>query len=81
MILIFGGTTEGRAAVKVVEQGGKPFFYSTLGDAQAVGLVHGKRLTGAMDAGSAADFCQREGIRLLIDAAPVSYTHLRAHET
>ncbi len=69
MILIFGGTTEGRAAVKVVEQGGKPFFYSTLGDAQAVGLVHGKRLTGAMDAGSAADFCQREGIRLLIDAA------------
>lgn len=69
MILIFGGTTEGRAAVKVVEQGGKPFFYSTLGDAQTVELVHGERLTGAMDADSAADFCRRKGIRLLIDAA------------
>ncbi len=68
MILVFGGTTEGRSAVKVVEQGGKPFFYSTLGDTQSVELVHGRRLTGAMDADTAAAFCRREGIRLLIDA-------------
>ena len=69
MILIFGGTTEGRAAVKVVEQGGKPFFYSTLGDAQQLQLLHGTRLTGAMDAAAATDFCRKNGIRLLIDAA------------
>lgn len=68
MILIFGGTTEGRAAVKVVEQGEKPFFYSTLGDTQTIELVHGRRLVGAMDTDTAADFCRREGIRLLIDA-------------
>lgn len=68
MILIFGGTTEGRSAAKVIEQGGKPFFYSTLGDTQSVELVHGKRLTGAMDADAAVAFCRREGIRLLIDA-------------
>ncbi len=68
MILVFGGTTEGRSAVKVVEQSGKPFFYSTLGDTQSVELVHGRRLTGAMDADTAVAFCRREGIRLLIDA-------------
>ena len=69
MILIFGGTTEGRAAVKVVEQGSKPFFYSTLGDAQQLDLLHGTRLTGALDAGAAASFCRKNDIRLLIDAA------------
>lgn len=69
MILIFGGTTEGRAAVKVVEQGEKPFFYSTLGDAQQLELLHGTRLTGAMDAGAAESFCREHDIRLLIDAA------------
>lgn len=68
MILIFGGTTEGRAAVKVVEQGEKPFFYSTLGDTQTIELIHGRRLVGAMDADTAVEFCRREGIRLLIDA-------------
>ena len=29
MILIFGGTTEGRLAVEVTELAGKPYFYST----------------------------------------------------
>ena len=29
MILIFGGTTEGRAAVNVIEEAGKPYYYST----------------------------------------------------
>ena len=27
MILIFGGTTEGRAAVNVIEEAGKPYYY------------------------------------------------------
>lgn len=29
MILILGGTTEGRTAVKVADEAGKPYFYST----------------------------------------------------
>ena len=29
MILVFGGTTEGRKAIKELEEAGKPFFYST----------------------------------------------------
>jgi len=32
MILILGGTTEGRTAVKVADEAGKPYFYSTKGE-------------------------------------------------
>ena len=69
MILIFGGTTEGRAAVKVVEEGGKPFFYSTLTGSQEISLSHGIRLTGAMTAADIAEFCRQHGIGLIVDAA------------
>lgn len=48
MILIFGGTTEGRAAVNVIEEAGKPYYYSTKGDEQDIYLHHGIRLSGAM---------------------------------
>ncbi len=69
MILIFGGTTEGRAAVKVVEEGGKPYLYSTLGESQRVETPHGERLTGALTAEDAEALCIERGVRLLIDAA------------
>ena len=36
MIIIFGGTTEGRKAVEVLEQAGKPYFYSTRSGEQEV---------------------------------------------
>ena len=29
MILVFGGTTEGRKAVEVLEEAGTPYYYST----------------------------------------------------
>ena len=29
MILVFGGTTEGRKAVEVLEEAGSPYYYST----------------------------------------------------
>ena len=35
MILIFGGTTEGRIAVRVADTSGRSFFYSTKSDRQA----------------------------------------------
>ena len=31
MIIVFGGTTEGRKAVKELEEAGKPYYYSTKG--------------------------------------------------
>ncbi|MDR2912293.1 MAG: cobalt-precorrin-5B (C(1))-methyltransferase CbiD [Alistipes sp.] len=67
-ILIFGGTTEGRAAVKVVAEGGARYFYSTLTAAQQVEIQGGVRLTGALTASDAEELCRREGVRLIVDA-------------
>ena len=69
MILLFGGTTEGRKAIKELEEAGKPFFYSTKTGEQDVVLQHGQRTDGAMDTEAMVLFCKQHGIRLLIDAA------------
>lgn len=69
MILILGGTTEGRSSVKVADEAGAPYYYSTKGTSQEVECAHGIRLTGALDAKSMEAFCRAKGIRLLIDAA------------
>lgn len=69
MILIFGGTTEGRIAVDVCEQAGKPFYYATKSDQQQVDLHHGQRLTGAMTAADIKQFCSLHDIRCIVDAA------------
>lgn len=69
MILILGGTTEGRIAAQTLEEAGKPFYYSTKGTEQEVALHNGIRRHGAMDAIDLAAFCREQDIRLLIDAA------------
>lgn len=69
MILVFGGTTEGRKAVKALEEAGSLYYYSTKGTEQEVVLHHGIRVTGAMDEPSMISFCQSHDIRLIIDAA------------
>ena len=69
MILVFGGTTEGRKAVKELEEAGNPYYYSTKTGEQAVTLHHGVRVDGAMDAETMTAFCQSHDVRLLIDAA------------
>lgn len=69
MILILGGTTEGRAAVKVIDEAGKDYFYSTKGDEQEVLCKQGIRLTGGLDAKDMITFCRENKIRLLVDAA------------
>ena len=43
MILIFGGTTEGRIVSSVLDESGKEYYYSTKGAFQEVDLVHGER--------------------------------------
>lgn len=69
MILVFGGTTEGRAAVETLEEAGQPYYYSTRGTLQQVECLHGVRLTGAMEAEEMIAFCREHDIRLLVDAA------------
>ena len=69
MILVFGGTTEGRKAVEVLEEGGSPYFYSTKTGEQDITLHHGQRIDGALDAEAMQTFCDEHDIRLIIDAA------------
>ncbi|MBR7025996.1 MAG: cobalt-precorrin-5B (C(1))-methyltransferase [Bacteroidales bacterium] len=69
MILILGGTTEGRLAVRVADAAGSPYWYSTRGDLQQVECRNGTHVSGAMDEAAMASFCEEHGIRLLVDAA------------
>ena len=69
MILVFGGTTEGRKAVEVLEEGGSPYYYSTKTGEQDQTLHHGQRIDGALDAEAMQSFCRDNGIRLIVDAA------------
>jgi cobalt-precorrin-5B (C1)-methyltransferase len=69
MILIFGGTTEGRKAVAVCEEAGKPFYYSTKNNNQVIETVNGIHITGGMDANRMLSFCREKDIRLIVDAA------------
>ncbi|MBQ9677667.1 MAG: cobalamin biosynthesis protein CbiD [Prevotella sp.] len=69
MILVFGGTTEGRKAVEVLEEAGNTYYYSTKTEEQEVALHHGIRLHGALDQKAMLTFCQEHGVKLLIDAA------------
>lgn len=69
MILILGGTTEGRIAARTLEEAGKTFYYSTKGDEQEVTMHHGIRLQGAMDELDLERCCREHDIQLLVDAA------------
>ena len=69
MILVFGGTTEGRKAVEVLEEGGAPYFYSTKTGEQDITLQHGVRIDGALDEAAMMHFCTEHGIRMIVDAA------------
>lgn len=69
MILLFGGTTEGRKAAKELEEAGKQYFYSTKTGEQDIALHYGTCISGAMDETAMADFCKSNGISLIVDAA------------
>ena len=79
MLLVFGGTTEGRKAAEVLEEAGSPYFYSTKTGEQELALRHGTVISGAMDAVAIESFCLEHSIRLLIDAAHPFATQL--HQT
>jgi len=69
MILVFGGTTEGRKAAEVLEEAGNTYFYSTKTGEQDITLHHGQRIDGAMDEKAMKAFVRKHDIRLIVDAA------------
>ncbi|MDO4335394.1 MAG: cobalt-precorrin-5B (C(1))-methyltransferase CbiD [Bacteroidales bacterium] len=69
MILVFGGTTEGRKAVATLDKAGEPYFYSTKGDLQQIESPNAVRLSGAMDCEQISGFCRRNSVKVIVDAA------------
>lgn len=69
MVLVFGGTTEGRKAVEVLEEAGNAYYYSTKTGEQDITLHHGQRIDGALDAEAMLAFCKEHDILLIVDAA------------
>lgn len=79
MILVFGGTTEGRKVVEVLEDAGSIYYYSTKTGEQDITLHHGQRIDGALDEDAMLTFCREHGIRIIVNAAhPFA---LQLHET
>ena len=69
MILVFGGTTEGRRAAEVLEEAGNSYYYSTKTGEQELTLHYGVRTDGAMDGEAMRQFIREHAIRLIVDAA------------
>lgn len=69
MILVLGGTTEGKEVVRILDEAGHPFYYSTKGDKQEIICKNGIRITGEMNENQMIEFCGKHKISLLIDAA------------
>ena len=79
MILVFGGTTEGRRAVEVLEEAGSLYYYSTKTNEQEIHMHHGIHLVGVLVREAMLDICEKQSIRLIIDAAHPFALHL--HQT
>lgn len=69
MILVFGGTTEGRIAIKTLDEGEGRYMYSTKGATQKVDCGHGVHICGAMSREDMLTLCREKGVRLIVDAA------------
>jgi len=67
MILVFGGTTEGKVVAELLDFLGEPYFYST--KTCTLVRIGGQIIAGAMDTGQIKAFCRINAIRLIIDAA------------
>ena len=65
-------------AVKVADEAGRRFWYSTRGDLQQVESHNGVHVTGAMDKDAMTVFCREHQVRLIVDAAHPFATRLHA---
>lgn len=69
MILVLGGTTEGRRAVETLEKAGKPFYYSTKSELQVIETHNAMRITGGLNLQTMTELCRVKEIRMIVDAA------------
>lgn len=68
MILVFGGTTEGKTVAGILEEKGCPYFYSTKTEIAFQGR-YGRYRFGAFDKTALMEFCTTHCIHLIIHAS------------
>jgi cobalt-precorrin-5B (C1)-methyltransferase len=80
MILLFGGTTEGRKAADVLDFIDEEYVYST--KTEVISHHKGKTLCGEMDRCAIVSFCKAHSVGLIIDAAHpfAGLLHQNIHE-
>jgi len=69
MILLFGGTTEGRKAMALLEQAGLPYCYSTKSAVEIPAQQYGTYRHGALTTPALKEFCATQNIRVIIHAS------------
>ena len=68
MILVFGGTTEGKLTAKLLDEIQRPFLYSTKTKTVGISTKNGININGALDEQQMISLCKRQEIDLVIDA-------------
>ena len=79
MVLVFGGTTEGKQAIEVLTQLQQPFIYSTKTDIQPELPDFATYRYGALDIELLQAFIKKEKIRCIVNASHPFATQL--HDT
>lgn len=69
MILVFGGTTEGKKVAGILEQHARPYYYSTKTEIDFVSGQYGQYRHGAMTAEDLQAFCTTQGIKAIVHAS------------
>ena len=76
MILVFGGTTEGRIVIRTLDEGEGEYVYSTRSSLQEVECAHGRHISGVMPEREMIDFCRENSVKIIVDAAHPFARHL-----
>ncbi len=69
MILIFGGTTEGRIAAEVCDRAANGYLYATKGGDQRLASSYAEQICGSMESPDIERVITSRGVKLVIDAA------------
>ncbi|MCH4896424.1 precorrin-6x reductase [Marinilabiliaceae bacterium JC040] len=69
MILVFGGTTEGKIVARFLELAKKEYFYSTKRNIDMKSYSYMKHISGGMNKVELIRFCKSESINLIINAS------------
>ena len=77
MMLVFGGTGEGKKVAELMDVTGHPYFYSTRTPTRME--LKGVAVSGEMGPEGIRAFCREKGIRLIIDAGHPFAVHLHKH--